>query len=122
MRPRVTFSQDGSPGDSEQLFAVSPAIPLGGWDIESRESFPMAGKLSSTPQYLCPKPKAPAPLMLVWSDNSQFTSVLFLGCLGGLEHAIAPGFLGTLVDELLAFAPPFVILVFAGGLRHLAPG
>jgi hypothetical protein len=39
-----------------------------------------------------------------------------------LEHAIAPGFLGTLVDELLTFAPPLVILVFAGGLGQLAPG
>jgi hypothetical protein len=82
----------------------------------------MAGKLSSTAKYLCPMPKVPAPLILVWSENSRFASVLLLGCPGGLEHAIAPGFLGTLVDELLTFVPPLVILVFAGGHGQLAPG
>ena len=41
---------------------------------------------------------------------------------GGLEHPVPLGFLRSLVDKLLSFASPLVILVFAGGLRHLAPG
>jgi hypothetical protein len=89
--------------------------------LRSANLFLMVGKLSSPAKYLCPKPKAPAPLLLVWSENSRFASVLFLGCPGRFKHLIALGFLGPLVDELLGFAPPFLILVFAGGLRHLAP-
>jgi len=52
----------------------------------------------------------------------RLAPVTLFGFVGGLKHPIAIGFLRPLVDKLLGFASPLIILVFAGGIRHLAPG
>jgi len=112
------------PGRREQLFAVSPAIPLGGGgrDIEMRESFSDSRGTLIARQISLPDAKSTCAVDISMVEKLTVHVGPFSrlpGRLGTCDRARLPRHPRRRAAHLRS---PLVILVFAGGLGQLAPG